>query len=112
MVCGKGNLLCGEKRACAGNGRARLQEEAACIARSVVEDEAQEARHLTDLLTRYGKQHGVEFKVTWHSSAMEMLSDKGHYDLCLLDIEMPGINGMEAAWGCFAPTTRPSPSSL
>lgn len=30
----------------------------------VVEDEAQEARHLTDLLTRYGKQHGVEFKVT------------------------------------------------
>ena len=63
----------------------------------VVEDEAQEARHLTDLLTRYGKQHGVEFKVTWHSSAMEMLSDKGHYDLCLLDIEMPGINGMEAA---------------
>ena len=44
----------------------------------VVEDEAQEARHLTDLLTRYGKQHGVEFKVTWHSSAMEMLSDKGH----------------------------------
>ena len=52
---------------------------------------------LTDLLTRYGKQHGVEFKVTWHSSAMEMLSDKGHYDLCLLDIEMPGINGMEAA---------------
>lgn len=97
VVCGKGNLLCGEKRACAGNGRARLQEEAACIARSVVEDEAQEARHLTDLLTRYGKQHGVEFKVTWHSSAMEMLSDKGHYDLCLLDIEMPGINGMEAA---------------
>lgn len=77
----------------------------------VVEDEAQEARHLTDLLTRYGKQHGVEFKVTWHSSAMEMLSDKGHYDLCLLDIEMPGINGMEAA-GYFAPTTRPSPSSL
>ena len=63
----------------------------------VVEDEAQEARHLTDLLTRYGKQHGVEFKVTWHSSAMEMLSDKGHYDLCLLDIEMPGITGLEAA---------------
>ena len=65
----------------------------------VVEDEAQEARHLTDLLTRYGKQHGVEFKVTWHSSAMEMLSDKGHYDLCLLDIEMPGINGIGANAG-------------
>lgn len=28
---------------------------------------------------------------------MEMLSDRGRYDLCLLDIEMPGIDGMEAA---------------
>ena len=63
----------------------------------VVEDEALEARRLTDLLARYGKAHDVEFRVTWHASAMEMLSDKGHYDLVLLDIELPGINGMEAA---------------
>lgn len=28
---------------------------------------------------------------------MEMLSDKGHYDLVLLDIDLPGITGMEAA---------------
>ncbi len=63
----------------------------------VVEDEAAEAKRLTDLLARYGHAHQTEFKVTWHSSAMEMLSDKGRYDLCLLDIEMPGINGMEAA---------------
>lgn len=63
----------------------------------VVEDEAVEAQRLTDLLRRYGQAHDVEFKITWHTSAMDMLSDKGHYDLCLLDIEMPGINGMEAA---------------
>ena len=63
----------------------------------VVEDEANEAQHLTDLLHRYGKAHGHEFAITWHSSAMEMLSDRGRYDLCLLDIEMPGIDGMEAA---------------
>ncbi len=63
----------------------------------VVEDEAEEAQRLSDLLRRYGQAHGVEFKITWHSSAMDMLSDKGRYDLCLLDIEMPGINGMEAA---------------
>ncbi len=63
----------------------------------LVEDEAEEAQRLSELLRRYGQAHGVEFKITWHTSAMEMLSDKGHYDLCLLDIEMPGINGMEAA---------------
>ncbi len=63
----------------------------------VVEDEAEEAQRLSDLLRRYGQAHDTEFKITWHSSAMDMLSDKGRYDLCLLDIEMPGINGMEAA---------------
>jgi len=63
----------------------------------IVEDEAAEANRLTDLLARYGRAHQTEFKVTWHSSAMDMLSDKGRYDLCLLDIQMPGINGMEAA---------------
>ncbi|MDO4849596.1 MAG: LytTR family DNA-binding domain-containing protein [Coriobacteriia bacterium] len=63
----------------------------------IVEDETAEAKRLTDLLARYGHAHQTEFKVTWHSSAMEMLSDKGRYDLCLLDIQMPGINGMEAA---------------
>ncbi len=63
----------------------------------VVEDEAAEAKRLTDLLARYGRAHQTEFKVTWHSSAMEMLSDKGRYDLCLMDIQMPGIDGMEAA---------------
>ncbi len=63
----------------------------------LVEDEAEEAQRLSELLRRYGQAHGAEFKITWHGSAMEMLSDKGHYDLCLLDIEMPGINGMEAA---------------
>ncbi|WP_321971018.1 LytTR family DNA-binding domain-containing protein [Paratractidigestivibacter sp.] len=63
----------------------------------IVEDEADEAQRLTDLLRRYGQAHEVEFKTTWRASAMDMLSDKSRYDLCLLDIQMPGIDGMEAA---------------
>lgn len=63
----------------------------------IVEDEPAEADRLTELLRRYGKAHNIEFGITWHSSAMEMLSDKSRYDLCFLDIQMPGIDGMEAA---------------
>jgi two-component system, LytTR family, response regulator LytT len=63
----------------------------------IVEDEPAEAQHLTELLRRYGQAHGHEFVITWHDSAIEMLEDHGHYDLSLLDIQMAGINGMEAA---------------
>lgn len=41
--------------------------------------------------------HDDQFQITWHSSAMEALSDKSHYDVCFLDIDLPGISGMEAA---------------
>lgn len=63
----------------------------------IVEDEAEEYRRLGDLIRRYGDIHHEQFQLTWHSSAMEALSDKSHYDLVFLDIDLPGINGMEAA---------------
>lgn len=63
----------------------------------VVEDEPEEARRLSEYVRRYGESHGETFQITWLKSAMEMLSDKGHYDLVLLDIDLPGISGMEAA---------------
>ena len=63
----------------------------------VVEDEPEEARRLSEYVRRYGESHGEAFQITWLKSAMDMLSDKGHYDLVLLDIDLPGISGMEAA---------------
>ena len=63
----------------------------------IVEDEADEARRLSDFVRRYGETRGEVFQLTWLKSAMEMLSDHGHYDLVLLDIDLPGISGMEAA---------------
>lgn len=63
----------------------------------VVEDEADEAARLIDLMHRYATAHDISFLITHYTSAMEMLSDQSHYDLLLLDIDLPGINGMEAA---------------
>ena len=47
----------------------------------VVEDEPSEAQRLSDYLRRHGDAHGEAFHITWIKSAMEMLSDKGRYDL-------------------------------
>ena len=63
----------------------------------IVEDEPDEAQRLTEFVRRYGNAHAETFQITWIKSAMEMLSDKGHYDLVLLDIDLPGISGVEAA---------------
>lgn len=63
----------------------------------IVEDEPREAQRLIDYVRRYGETHDVAFQISWLRSAMEMLSDKGHYDLVFLDINLPGIDGMEAA---------------
>lgn len=63
----------------------------------IVENEAGDASRLSELVSRYGEAHHIQFNITRHASAMEMLSDKGHYDLCFLDIDLPGINGMDAA---------------
>lgn len=63
----------------------------------IVEDEPEEAARLSAFVRRYGESHDITFKITWIKSAMEMLADKSHYDLVLLDIDLPGITGMEAA---------------
>ncbi|WP_455137784.1 LytR/AlgR family response regulator transcription factor [Thermophilibacter sp.] len=63
----------------------------------IVEDEPKEAQRLIDYVRRYGEAHDVAFRISWLRSAMEMLSDKGRYDLVFLDINLPGISGMEAA---------------
>ena len=63
----------------------------------IVEDEAEEYRRLGELIRRYGELRHEQFQLTWHASAMDALSDKSRYDLMFLDIDLPGINGMEAA---------------
>ena len=63
----------------------------------IVDDDPQDAQTLIQLIRRYGQAKGEEFQFTHFTSAMEMLSSKRAYDICFLDIDMPGITGMEAA---------------
>lgn len=63
----------------------------------VVEDTDSEAEVLISHLKRYGKEHGIRFVVKRLSSAFDFMGTTEPYDLIFMDIDLPGISGMEAA---------------
>ncbi len=62
----------------------------------IVEDEPEAYEVLCRHLRRYGAEHEAEFRVGWLKTAVDFISTGGQYDLIFMDIELPGINGMEA----------------
>lgn len=65
---------------------------------AIVEDEADFTAQLQEYLKQYQKEHNVPFKITAFGDGAEILEDyQKLYDIILLDIEMPKVNGMEAA---------------
>ena len=63
----------------------------------IVEDSPEAERVLHGHLDRYAQEAGIDLKVTWQQSAFEVAGGNVHFDLIFLDIELPGIDGMEAA---------------
>lgn len=63
----------------------------------LVEDNAEEAHALMAHLERYGVEHDVRFAITHLPSALEFVATHPAADLIFMDIDLPGIDGMEAA---------------
>ncbi|MEY8331966.1 LytTR family DNA-binding domain-containing protein [Lachnospiraceae bacterium 47-T17] len=65
---------------------------------AIVEDEADFAGQLQTFLEQYQKEQSVSFRISVFGDGAEILEHyQPVYDLILLDIEMPKVNGMDAA---------------
>ena len=65
---------------------------------AIAEDDQACARQLQEYLERYGRENGEELEVHWFPDGMELAEEyRPVYDLLLLDIEMPHLDGMTAA---------------
>ena len=63
----------------------------------IVEDTPAEADSLASCLRRYEAERGESFAVEVVSSALEFMERRPRADLIFMDIDMSGVNGMEAA---------------
>lgn len=63
----------------------------------IVEDNPDEQATLRAHLERYATEHGEDFQITWLKSAVEFVEGSETADLIFMDIDLPGISGMEAA---------------
>lgn len=65
---------------------------------AIVEDEIEFSSQLQNYLKQYQEENDVEFLISVFRDGSEILKDYcSEYDAIFLDIEMPGVNGMDAA---------------
>lgn len=65
---------------------------------AIIEDNTTAQRQLKEYLARYGADKGEQFSCYTFGSAEQFLTDyRPDYDIVFMDIELPGMDGMDAA---------------
>ncbi|MBO6285529.1 MAG: response regulator, partial [Bacilli bacterium] len=65
---------------------------------AIVENEPADAEKLHALLDRYFQEVKESFSIDTYGNAFDFIEDAPKYNLVFMDIEMPGITGMEASF--------------
>ena len=63
----------------------------------MVEDSDAEAAALAAQVAAYAKAHGIQIALSREATAFSLAERAHTFDLILLDIDLPGLTGMEAA---------------
>ena len=64
----------------------------------IVEDNQEDVQALIGLLSQYQDKCGMEVRTTVYHDALAFLdSYQGNFDIVFMDIDMPMLNGMQAA---------------
>lgn len=65
---------------------------------ALVDDDRQDAKCLMNYIADFAEETAVELQMQYFSSAIDFLTeDFNHFSMIILDIDMPGINGMDCA---------------
>ena len=65
---------------------------------AIVEDEEAYAKQLTEYIEQYQQESGKRFRVIRFTDGDEIVEKyTGEYDIILMDIQMPNMNGYQAA---------------
>lgn len=67
------------------------------IETAIIDDNPKDAALLRDYFARCSQEKGEESIITLYDSAESFFREKKHFDLLIMDIDMPGQNGIEAA---------------
>ena len=63
---------------------------------AIVEDEEACVRQMEEYLDRFGKETGIMFQKRIFRNGAQLVFDyRPEYDILLMDIEMPKLNGMQ-----------------
>ena len=63
----------------------------------IIEDEPEAEQTLCAHLERFAEEHHERFQISWLKTAFEFVQSKQKADIIFMDIQLPGINGVEAA---------------